>query len=137
MQALCECNTRRNKEISSATVGPQQANVAIEVIGTDRPGLFSEISEVLMSFGFNITSATAWTHNCKVACIIDVEDASKPGPINDKKRLAHVEDQLRDMIEAGEREERIERGVRTKPTMRNASLFSKKMAKNTLKFSAC
>ncbi|KAI5417889.1 hypothetical protein KIW84_042497 [Lathyrus oleraceus] len=110
-QALCECNTRRNKEISSATVGPQQANVAIEVIGTDRPGLFSEISEVLMGLGFNITSATAWTHNCKVACIIDVEDASKPGPINDKKRLAHVEDQLRDVIEAAEGRGKNEKSV--------------------------
>lgn len=107
MQALCECNTRSNKEISSETLqhcckGPQQANVAIEVIGTDRPGLLSEISAVIMGLGFNITSTTAWTHNCKVACIIYIEDASKPGPINDKKRLAHVEDQLQDVIEASE-----------------------------------
>ncbi|XP_058735097.1 ACT domain-containing protein ACR1-like [Vicia villosa] len=115
-QALCECSTRSNKEISSATVqdcckGPQQANVAMEVIGTDRPGLFSEISEVLMGLGFIITSATAWTHNCKVACIIYVEDASQPGPISDKKRLAHVEDQLRAVIEACEGKGKKERSV--------------------------
>ncbi|KAL5064107.1 hypothetical protein RYX36_025844 [Vicia faba] len=115
-QALCECNTRSNKEISSATVQhrcerPQESNVTIEVIGTDRPGLFSEISEVLMGLGFNITSATAWTHNCEVACIIYVEDASKPGPIHDKKRLACIEDQLRDVIEVREGQGKKERSV--------------------------
>ncbi|XP_058765276.1 ACT domain-containing protein ACR1-like [Vicia villosa] len=104
-EALCECNTRSNKK------GPQQENVAIEVIGTDLPGLLSEISEVLMGLGFNITSATAWMHNCKVACIIYVEDASKPGPINDKKRLACLEDQLRNVIEACEGRGKKERSV--------------------------
>jgi UTP:GlnB (protein PII) uridylyltransferase len=114
-QALCDCKTRSNREILSETVqhcceGPQHANVAIEVIGTDRPGLFSEISAVLMNLGFNITSATAWAHNCKVACIIYVEDASKPGPINDTERLAQVEDAIQNVIEArdqgGEKERR-------------------------------
>ncbi|GAU45429.1 hypothetical protein TSUD_182980, partial [Trifolium subterraneum] len=114
-QILCDCKTRSNREILNETVqhcceGPQHANVAIEVIGTDRPGLFSEISAVLTNLGFNITSATAWVHNCKVACIIYVEDASKPGPINDIERLAQVEDDIQNVIEAhdggGEKERR-------------------------------
>ncbi|CAJ2635246.1 unnamed protein product [Trifolium pratense] len=104
-QTLCDCKTRSNREILSETVqhcceGPQHANVAIEVTGTDRPGLFSEISAVLMNLSFNITSATVWVHNCKVACIIYVEDASKPGPINDTQRLAQVEDDIQRVIEA-------------------------------------
>ncbi|KAJ1399631.1 ACT domain [Sesbania bispinosa] len=111
-QALCK--TRNSKEISSeievrsCSKGPQQkvsvstGNVAIEVTATDRPGLFSEISAVLVGLGFNVTSATAWTHNDRVACIINLEDASKPGPINDPERLAHVEDQIQNVMRAHE-----------------------------------
>ncbi|AES90748.2 ACT domain-containing protein ACR1 isoform X4 [Medicago truncatula] len=106
-QILCECTAKSNGETSSETVqhcckGPQEANVAIEVIGTDRPGLFSEISVVLMDLGFNIISAKAWTHNDKVVCIIYPEDASRPGPINERERLAQVVDQIRNVIEANE-----------------------------------
>lgn len=107
MQSLCE--TRSGKEISSEQPGcngPQQevsvslVNVAIEVTGTDRPGLLSEISAVLVGLGFNVTSATAWTHNDKVACIIHLEDASKPGPTNHTELLARVQDQIRNVMEA-------------------------------------
>jgi hypothetical protein len=50
--------------------------------------------------GCSVTSATAWTHNGRAACIIYVEDASRPGPIKDPKRLAHVKEQLENVVEA-------------------------------------
>ncbi|KAK7330934.1 hypothetical protein VNO77_25140 [Canavalia gladiata] len=116
-QALCP--TRSGKEISSdielqSCKGPQQkvstsvVNLAIEVTATDRPGLFSEISAVLLGLGFNVVSATAWTHNDRVACIIHVEDGSRSGPIIDMERLAHVQEQLQNVVEAhdGKREEK-------------------------------
>ncbi|XP_027348629.1 ACT domain-containing protein ACR1-like [Abrus precatorius] len=123
-QALCE--TRSSKEISSdmelklqSCKGPQQnmsvsaANLAIEVTTSNRPGLMSEISAILLDLDFNVSSATAWTHNDRVACIIHLEDASKSGPINDPERLAHVENELKNVVEAhddGKREK--ERRVR-------------------------
>lgn len=72
----------------------------MELTGSDRPGLLSEICAVLLDLGCNVTSARAWTHNDRAACIIYVEDAQKNGPIRDPKRLAHVEDQLGTVIEA-------------------------------------
>ncbi|XP_061359063.1 ACT domain-containing protein ACR1 isoform X2 [Gastrolobium bilobum] len=103
-QALCE--TRRPQQEVSVSA----ANVAIEVTGTDRPGLFSEISAVLVSLGFNVTSATGWTHNDRVACIIYLEEASKPGPIDYNEHLAKVQDQIQNVVEAhdgsGEKEKR-------------------------------
>ncbi|GAU18448.1 hypothetical protein TSUD_231850 [Trifolium subterraneum] len=73
---------------------------ALEMSGMDRPGLLSEISAVLVDMGCSVTSATAWTHNGRAACIIYVEDASRPGPIKDPKRLAHVKEQLENVVEA-------------------------------------
>ena len=68
--------------------------------GLDRPGLLSEIAAVLADLGCIVTSAMAWTHNDRAACIIFVEDASNPGPIDDPIRLAHVQDQLQNVVEA-------------------------------------
>ncbi|TKY55597.1 ACT domain-containing protein ACR1 [Spatholobus suberectus] len=115
-QVLCEA--RSSKEISSdiellqscreprqnVSVSVSVANLAIELTTTDQPGLFSEISAVLLGLGFNVTSATAWTHNDRVACIIHLEDANKLGPVHDAERLAHVQDQLQNVVEAREEE---------------------------------
>lgn len=110
LQALSE--TRSCKEISSdrqlhtSCKGKQQnvsmsnEKIVLEMTGTDKPGLLSEISSVLLDLGFNVTSATAWTHNDIVACIIYLEDTFKPGPINDPISLAHVQDQVQNMVEA-------------------------------------
>lgn len=46
----------------------------IELTGTDRPGLLSEISAVLTSFGCNVVAAESWTHNMRVACVVYVTD---------------------------------------------------------------
>ncbi|XP_058772845.1 ACT domain-containing protein ACR1-like [Vicia villosa] len=75
-------------------------NTALEMSGMDRPGLLSEISAVLVEMGCNVTSATAWTHNRRAACIIYVEEKSKPGPIKDPKRLAHVKEELETVVQA-------------------------------------
>ncbi|KAK7263268.1 hypothetical protein RJT34_30855 [Clitoria ternatea] len=100
-QTLCEA--RSGKEISSdielqTCKGPSSSavNLAIEVTATDRPGLFSEISAVLLGLGFDVVSTTAWTHNDKAACVIHLEDAS----INDAERLAHVQVQLENVVGA-------------------------------------
>ncbi|KAM3756914.1 hypothetical protein ACB098_02G149100 [Castanea mollissima] len=114
-QALCpsrkekmskELQTRLGREVKPRHVSTEQT--ALEMTGTDRPGLMSEISAVLLQLGCSITSAVGWTHNTRAACIIYVEDASKGGPITDPIRLAHVEEQLENVVEAhdGKRERR-------------------------------
>ncbi|KAL5184069.1 ACT domain-containing protein ACR1 [Glycine soja] len=99
-QALCESRSS-NKEISSdieltsCNEPPRVVNLAIELTTTDKHGMFSEISAVLLGLGFNVTSATAWTHNDRVACIIHLEDANKLGPI-----MQNVQAQLQNVVKA-------------------------------------
>jgi UTP:GlnB (protein PII) uridylyltransferase len=109
MQALCP--SRRSERTSSKEIQtrlgrePRPRHVTtehtvLEMTGTDRPGLMSEMSAVLLELGCNVTSAVAWTHNSRAACIIQVEDGFKGGPITDPIRLAHVEEQLENVVEA-------------------------------------
>ncbi|KAL5181628.1 ACT domain-containing protein ACR1 [Glycine soja] len=106
------CATRSKREISRDTEmvsqkAPQaqqqnvpKENTALEMSVTDRPGLLSELSAVLVELGCSVTSAMAWTHNDRVACIIFLEDASSPGPISDPERLGLVEEQLENVVAA-------------------------------------
>ncbi|KAJ4844193.1 hypothetical protein Tsubulata_000867 [Turnera subulata] len=106
-QALCP-NRRRgaSKELQTCLrkeVRPRHVlmeHTAMEMTGTNRPGLFSEISAVLVQLDCHVTAAAAWTHNNRVACIIYMEDGLKGGPITDPQRLVHVEEQLDNVVEA-------------------------------------
>ncbi|KAK7309139.1 hypothetical protein RJT34_05641 [Clitoria ternatea] len=94
------CATRSKGEISREKQKASMENTALEMSGMDRPGLLSELSAVLVDLGCSITSATAWTYNDRAACVIYVEEASTLGPISDPKRLAHVEEQLENVVAA-------------------------------------
>lgn len=72
----------------------------LEITGIDRPGLLSEVAAVLAQLHCHVTSAVAWTHNTRAACIIYVEDEANGGPITDPKRMAEVEEQLESVVEA-------------------------------------
>ncbi|XP_024028336.1 ACT domain-containing protein ACR1 [Morus notabilis] len=105
-QALCE--TRRGGNSPSEEVNaflgrdvmPGQKDTALEMTGTDRPGLMSEISAVLVELGCNVTATMAWTHNSRAACIVYVENGPGGGPITDPIRLAQVQEQLQNVVEA-------------------------------------
>ncbi|KAI4327322.1 hypothetical protein L6164_019797 [Bauhinia variegata] len=97
-QALCA--SRRGGISREIAENASAEKTALEVTVTDRPGLLSELSAVLVEWGCRITAAEAWTHNDRAACIVHVEDASKPGPITDPIRLAHIEEQLEIVVEA-------------------------------------
>lgn len=70
----------------------------MEMTVTDRPGLLSEVSAVLVELGFSVVSAAAWTHNTRAACIMYMEDECSGGPVRDLKRLAHAEEQLENVV---------------------------------------
>ncbi|KAK6125277.1 hypothetical protein DH2020_041021 [Rehmannia glutinosa] len=82
-------------------------HMALEMTGVDRPGLMSEMSAVLAELGCHVTAAVAWTHNGRAACIIYVEDstAAKTGPIMDPCRVAEVQAQLENVVEAHHHED--------------------------------
>jgi len=72
----------------------------------DQPGLFSDISAVLLGLGFNVSSARGWTHNERAACIIHLEDADELGPA---KSLAQVQDEIQKVVKARHGEEERKR----------------------------
>eukprot|EP00250_Pteridium_aquilinum_P009275 c18560_g2_i2 orf=1-1047(-) len=73
---------------------------AIELTGTDRPGLLSEISAVLTSLKCNVVAAEAWTHNSRVACVVYITDESTGGPIEDTQRLSSIKEQFCNLLKA-------------------------------------
>ncbi|KAK8587022.1 hypothetical protein V6N13_086030 [Hibiscus sabdariffa] len=123
------CDTRRRggiqKELQTCLkrkLGPpyhvSMEHTAVEITGRDRPGLMSDISAALYELGCHITSVVAWTHNGRMACIIQVEDGVKGGPITIPKRQAQVQEKLESVVvEAHHDENGDKRSVRlTGPT---------------------
>ncbi|KAL2609056.1 hypothetical protein R1flu_027629 [Riccia fluitans] len=78
------------------TVGVEQVaeHTAIELTGTDRPGLLSEVSAVLTSLGCNVKHAEVWTHNMRVACVVYVTDEKTGGPIQDLDLQSRIRELL-------------------------------------------
>ncbi|KAE9599403.1 hypothetical protein Lal_00039409 [Lupinus albus] len=77
-----------------------EQHTTIEMIGADRPGLFSEISAALVDLHCNIVEAHAWTHNARLACVAYISDQSTLSPIDDPCRLASIEDHLTTVLRA-------------------------------------
>ncbi|XP_051148711.1 ACT domain-containing protein ACR4-like isoform X2 [Andrographis paniculata] len=63
---------------------------SIELIGTDRPGLLSEVSAVLTHLKCNVANAEVWTHNTRAAAVMQVKDEETGGAISDPDRLALI-----------------------------------------------
>ncbi|GAB2282728.1 hypothetical protein Dimus_017267 [Dionaea muscipula] len=109
-QALCA--TRRNSKDVQTCPGREVrpchvstgCHTALEMTVVDRPGLLSEVLAVLAELGCYVNAAAAWTHNKRAACIIYVEDEAKRGLITDSARLAHIQEQLQNVVEAHHRE---------------------------------
>lgn len=75
-------------------------HTAVELTGSNQPGLLFEISVVLAELQCRIASAVVWTHNGRAACVIYIEDEASPGgPITDPERLACVEERLENVVE--------------------------------------
>ncbi|KAI3914307.1 hypothetical protein MKW92_035585, partial [Papaver armeniacum] len=60
----------------SVGVQPSENYTSIELTGTDRPGLLSEVSAVLTDLKCNVVNAEVWTHNSRAAAVMHVTDES-------------------------------------------------------------
>lgn len=90
-----------NKTISNSNSKTlTEQHTSIEMTGTDRPGLFSEISAALSDLHCKILEAHAWSHNRRLACVAYVSDQSTDTPIDDPHRLATIEDHLTTVLGA-------------------------------------
>ncbi|CAD6261131.1 unnamed protein product [Miscanthus lutarioriparius] len=82
------------------TVGivPSEDYTSIELTGTDRPGLLSEVCAVLAAMGCAVQSAELWTHNTRVAAVVHVTDAKTAGAIEDAARIADISARLGNLL---------------------------------------
>ncbi|XP_072969857.1 ACT domain-containing protein ACR3-like isoform X3 [Typha angustifolia] len=73
-------------------------HIAVELIGTDRPGLLSEIFAVITDLQCNIIAAEVWTHNTKLACVVYVNDEATCRAVDDPARLSEMEERLSNVL---------------------------------------
>ncbi|XP_066384339.1 ACT domain-containing protein ACR4-like isoform X2 [Miscanthus floridulus] len=73
----------------------------IELTGTDRPGLLSEVSAVLASLKCNVVSAEIWTHNTRAAAVMRVTDEDTGLAVMDAERLERIREKLSYLLRGG------------------------------------
>nr|CAD1820595.1 unnamed protein product [Ananas comosus var. bracteatus] len=83
--------------------GPERATeseglTALELTGTDRAGLLSEVFAVLAELQCGVAEGKAWTHNGRIACLAFVNDSVSGCPIADDLRIRRIESRLRHLI---------------------------------------
>ncbi|THU65723.1 hypothetical protein C4D60_Mb05t06640 [Musa balbisiana] len=71
---------------------------ALELTGTDRPGLLSEVFAVLRDMECNVVEAKVWTHNGRIASLIFIKDHHSGSPIADAHRVDGIEARLRNVL---------------------------------------
>ncbi|OIW21619.1 hypothetical protein TanjilG_06769 [Lupinus angustifolius] len=73
---------------------------AIELLGSDRPGLLSEVSAVLTNLKCNILNAEVWTHNARAAAVMHVNEETGSAII-DPQKLSLIKELLCNVLGGG------------------------------------
>ncbi|XP_042438153.1 ACT domain-containing protein ACR8-like [Zingiber officinale] len=89
---------------------------ALELTGTDRPGLLSEVFAVLRDLECNIVEAKVWTHNARIASLIFVKDIHTGSPIADGHRIHRIESRLGHVLR-GDHDVRSAKTAVSSPTL--------------------
>ncbi|KAK9668256.1 hypothetical protein RND81_13G045200 [Saponaria officinalis] len=71
---------------------------ALELTGTDRVGLLSEVCAVLADLNCSVVDAKLWTHNGRIASLIYVKDCDSGCQIEDSQRIRRIESKLRPVL---------------------------------------
>lgn len=69
-------------------------HTVIELIGSDRPGLLSELCAVLTHLKCNVLNGEVWTHNTRAASVLQVTDDESGLAITDPKKLSIIKKML-------------------------------------------
>ena len=73
---------------------PSEEHTSIELAGTDRPGLLSEVCAVLADLSCNVVTAEIWTHNSRAAAVVHVTDDKTGCAIKDPQQLSTIKELL-------------------------------------------
>ncbi|CAL9757260.1 unnamed protein product [Musa acuminata subsp. burmannicoides] len=87
-----------NPEIGTSHV--REGLTAMELMGTDRPGLLSEVFAVLADLRCGVVEATVWTHNGRIACLLFVKDDLSGSTVEDAHRIRRIESRLRQVLKS-------------------------------------
>ncbi|XP_028785295.1 ACT domain-containing protein ACR8 [Neltuma alba] len=71
---------------------------ALELTGTDRVGLLSEVFAVLADLQCDVVEAKVWTHNGRIASLIYVRDCNSGSTIEDSQKINGIEARLRNVL---------------------------------------
>ncbi|XP_010554273.1 PREDICTED: ACT domain-containing protein ACR5-like isoform X2 [Tarenaya hassleriana] len=85
---------------SMKSVGVKQSSdfTVIELTGSDRPGLLSELSAVLRDLQCNVVNAEIWTHNTRAAAVVQITDEETGCAITDPERLSKIKKLLGNVL---------------------------------------
>nr|XP_043609539.1 ACT domain-containing protein ACR8-like [Erigeron canadensis] len=89
-QSLGTIHSRRSKSIDGMT--------ALELTGTDRVGLLSEVFAVLSHLNCDVVESKVWTHNGRIAALIHLKDCDSGSPIEDAQKIDRIEARLRNVL---------------------------------------
>ncbi|XP_043696490.1 ACT domain-containing protein ACR8-like [Telopea speciosissima] len=89
-QSLGTCHSVRSDCFKGLT--------ALELTGTDRPGLLSEVFAVLTDLECNVVESKVWTHNGRIASLIYVKECESGSPIEDSQKISSIEARLRNVL---------------------------------------
>lgn len=70
----------------------------LELTGTDRVGLLSEVFAVLADQQCDVVEAKVWTHNGRIASLIYVKDCNSGSTIEDSQKISRIEARLRNVL---------------------------------------
>ncbi|KAM0046043.1 putative [Protein-PII] uridylyltransferase [Helianthus debilis subsp. tardiflorus] len=89
-QSLGTIHSTRSKSIDGITT--------LELTGTDRVGLLSEVFAVLSELNCDVVESKVWTHNGRIASIIHLKDCDSGSPILDSKKIDRIEARLKNVL---------------------------------------
>ncbi|MQL83952.1 hypothetical protein Taro_016443 [Colocasia esculenta] len=87
----------------------------LELTGTDRPGLLSEVFAVLADMQCDVVEAKVWTHNGRIASLIHVKDEGSGSRIEDPQKIQLIEARLRNVLR-GDGDD-VQASARTAPVL--------------------
>ncbi|XP_023005406.1 ACT domain-containing protein ACR8-like [Cucurbita maxima] len=90
-QSLGMTNYRSSEGFNGTTT-------ALELTGTDRVGLLSEVFAVLADLQCDVVEAKVWTHSGRIASLIYVKDCNSGSPIEDRQKIDIIVARLRSVL---------------------------------------
>ncbi|KAI3796320.1 hypothetical protein L1987_38987 [Smallanthus sonchifolius] len=94
IQKALGSETSFTTSVDSVGLTSSTDHTVIELIGSDRPGLLSELCAVLTHLKCNVLNGEVWTHNTRAASVMQVTDEESGLAIMDPEKLSVIKKML-------------------------------------------